>query len=78
MLYEPERLGCARYPACHFQMFFEYYGRELLEEETRQLCTSGETDVIQGFKSKEERPFSARLVLGEATGWRVRPAFNNE
>jgi len=31
---KPERFGCVRYPACQFQMFFEYYGHEMLVEET--------------------------------------------
>jgi hypothetical protein len=59
-------------------MFFEYYGHEMLVEETEQLLQSGKTDVIEGFQSKEGRPFSARLILGESTRWRVRPLFDNE
>ena len=74
---QPERFGCVRYPACQFQMFFEYYGHEMLVEETEQLLQSGQTDVIEGFQSKDgERTFSARLILGKNTGWRVRPLFD--
>ena len=74
---QPERFGCVRYPACQFQMFFEYYGHEMLVEETEQLLQSGQTDVIEGFQSKDgERTFSARLILGKHTGWRVRPLFD--
>ena len=76
---KPERFGCVRYPACQFQMFFQYYGHEMLVEETAQLLESGKTDVIEGFLSREEqRPFSARLILGESTRWRVRPEFDNQ
>jgi hypothetical protein len=51
----------------------------LLDEETKQLCELGKTDVIEGFLSREEhRPFSARLILGESTRWRVRPEFDNQ
>jgi hypothetical protein len=58
-------------------MFFEYYGHEMLVEETEQLLQSGQTDVIEGFQSKDgERTFSARLILGKHTGWRVRPLFD--
>ena len=79
MSYDPECLQCVRHPDCRFQILFEYYGRELLDEETKQLCELGKTDVIEGFLSREEqRPFSARLILGESTRWRVRPLFENE
>ena len=78
MSYDPECLQCVRHPDCRFQILFEYYGRELLDEETKQLCELGKTDVIEGFQSKEGRPFSARLILGESTRWRVRPLFDNE
>jgi len=79
MNYEPELLRCARHPNCRFQIFFAYYGKELLDEEIKQLCESGQTDVIEGFLSKEEqRPFSARLILGQSTGWKVRPLFDNQ
>jgi hypothetical protein len=54
-----------------------YDGHEMLVEETEQLLQSGQTDVIEGFQSKDgERTFSARLTLGENTGWRVRPLFD--
>ena len=77
MNYAPECLQCARHPACGFQILFQYYGHEMLVEETAQLLESGKTDVIEGFLSREEqRPFSARLILGKNTGWRVRPLFD--
>src|ERR1035437_8127132 len=75
---QPERFGCVRYPACQFQMFFQYYDHEMLVEETALLLESGYTYLIEDFLSKEGKPFSAHLVLGKTTPWRVRPLFDNE
>ena len=78
MNYAPECLQCARHPACGFQILFQYYGHEMLVEETALLLESGYTYLIEDFLSKEGKPFSAHLVLGKTTRWRVRPLFDNE
>jgi DNA topoisomerase-3 len=41
-------------------------GRTLTPEIARQLIEEGRTrDVLSGFRSRNKKPFRARLVLGE-------------
>jgi DNA topoisomerase III len=72
------RLGCAHFPECRFLMFVEHYGKKLTKAEIRKLCKSGKTNLIEGFKSKAGKSFSAKLILNKETEWRVRPLFNEK
>ena len=53
-------------PGCGFVIWKQVAGRTLTPEIARQLIDEGRTrDVLSGFRSKNKKPFRARLVLGE-------------
>ena len=53
-------------PGCGFVIWKKVAGRTLTPELARQLLEEGRTkDFVDGFKSKSNRRFRARLVLGE-------------
>lgn len=62
----PFGYGCSNYQkdgsGCKFAIG-TIAGRDLKEEELKQLLTNGKTDVLNGFVSKKKKKFSACLVL---------------
>lgn len=58
--------GCSNYKkdgtGCRFSIG-TIAGRDLEEEELKQLLTNGKTDVLNGFVSKSKKKFSACLVM---------------
>ena len=40
-------------------------GRKISEEEAIQLCQNKETDVLTGFKKKDESAIERKLVINE-------------
>ncbi|MGN0142062.1 MAG: topoisomerase C-terminal repeat-containing protein [Roseburia sp.] len=62
----PFGYGCSRYKkdgtGCRFSIG-TIAGRELGEEEVRELLTTGHTDVLEGFVSKAKKRFKAALAI---------------
>lgn len=62
----PFGYGCGNYKkdgtGCRFSIG-SVAGRELLEEEVKELLTKGRTEVLSGFTSKSKKKFNAALVL---------------
>lgn len=62
----PFGYGCSNYKkdgtGCRFSIG-TIAGRDLEEEELKQLLTNGKTDVLNGFLSKSKKKFSACLVM---------------
>jgi DNA topoisomerase-3 len=52
--------------ACDFSMWKIIAGRQLEEEEAEQLLTLRRVGPLEGFRSKQGRPFSAELKLNDA------------
>jgi len=50
---------------CIFTIFFEYYSHRITDDEIKQLCNEGQTEIIEDFKKKDGTPFAspARLKL---------------
>ncbi len=47
---------------CYFYLG-EVAGKKLTEEQVRTILSGEETEVIRGFKSKNNKPFNAKLVM---------------
>ena len=62
----PFGYGCSNYnkdgSGCHFAIG-SIAGRELNDEEVKQLLSEGRTGVLKGFTSKNKKKFSACLVM---------------
>ena len=62
----PFGYGCSNYKkdgtGCRFSIG-TIAGRDLEEEELKQLLTNGKTDVLSGFVSKSKKKFNACLVM---------------
>lgn len=62
----PFGYGCSNYKkdgsGCHFAIG-AVAGRDLADEEVKQLLTEGRTGVLSGFVSKAKKKFDASLVL---------------
>jgi len=50
---------------CDFTIWREMLGRKISEEEAIQLCQNKETDVLTGFKKKDESAIERKLVINE-------------
>ncbi len=62
----PRAYGCARWrDGCGLTIWKTVAGHRLGRQEITQLIEQGHTDVIDGFRSKAGKPFSARLRLGK-------------
>lgn len=58
--------GCSEYKSGCKQTFPErLLGKKLTEKNIRDLCTSGQTTEIKGFKAKSGKQFSAALRFVE-------------
>jgi len=61
-------------PACHWTLFKTMSSRTLQSAEVEALLAHGITDRLEGFRSRQGRPFGARLKLGAAPDF--KPAFD--
>ena len=58
--------GCSGYrEGCKFAVNRQIAGKHLTEAQVRRLIQKGDTGMLNGFRSKAGKPFSARLVLDE-------------
>ena len=59
--------GCSRWrDGCGFTIWKTMSGKRLTKAEVKCLIERGDTETIEGFKSKAGKPFSARLRLDKA------------
>ena len=56
----PKAWGCSN---CDFVIWNTIANRTISVKEKKQLINKGKTDVLEGFKSKAGKEFSASLVL---------------
>ena len=72
-------LGCGNYKkdgtGCKFSVG-AIAGRDLSEEEFKNLITKGRTDVLEGFVAKSKKKFPASLVLQKDEEGRVNITFD--
>jgi len=61
-------------PACHWTLFKTLLGRNLEAAEVEGLLSRGTTGRLEGFRSRQGRPFSARLKLSSAPDF--KPVFD--
>ena len=75
----PFGYGCGNYKkdgtGCKFSVG-TIVGRDLSEEEFKDLITKGRTDVLEGFVAKSKKKFPASLVLEKDEEGRVNIAFD--
>lgn len=75
----PFGYGCGNYKkdgtGCKFSVG-TIAGRDLSEEEFKNLITKGRTDVLEGFVAKSKKKFPASLVLEKDEEGRVNIAFD--
>ncbi len=58
--------GCTKYKeGCKFFINKEICKKKISEAQVKKLVKSGKTDVMKGFKSKEQKEFDAALKLDE-------------
>ena len=50
-------------PDCALPVFRQMAGRTLTDTEMNDLLTQGKTAVLNGFKSKQGKPFSAMVTF---------------
>lgn len=63
----PKAFGCSRWrEGCGLTIWKSMSSHRLSEQQVRQLLERGCSDLIDGFKSKAGKPFSARLRLDES------------
>lgn len=80
MVTTPFGYGCSRYksePACKFSIG-TIAGRDLTEEEAKELLEKGRTQVLSGFVSKQKKKFRAALVLEKTEEGQVQIGFDFE
>ncbi len=51
--------------ACGLTIFRSKSGKDLTDGQLKDLLAKGKTDVIKGFKSKENKPFDAAITFDE-------------
>ncbi len=75
----PFGFGCSNYKrdgsGCRFSIG-TIAGRNLSEEEAKELLTNGRTEVLKGFTAKNKKKFSAALVLSEAEDGKKQITFD--
>jgi DNA topoisomerase III len=57
---------CRDWRGCGFKVFRSMAKRELTMPEVRELLTHGRTPILEGFQTREGKPFRAALALGES------------
>ena len=69
--------GCKRWrEGCKFFIWSEQFGKELSEDQIKELIEKKETGIISGFKKKSgEGTNDARLVLSDE--FKIRLSFEN-
>jgi hypothetical protein len=60
---------------CSFTIYKSYFGKEITKEIVLQLSKHRESEVFNDLVSKENRRFSAKLVLQEGL---IKPVFENK
>lgn len=69
--------GCTKYKdGCNFFVNKEICKKKISEAQVRKLVKSGQTDIIKGFKSKQQKEFNAALKLDE--NYKVKFDFTNQ
>ncbi len=73
--------GCSNYfnkdNPCRFSLG-QVAGKDIEEEDFRTLITEGKTKIIDGFISKNKKPFKAALVLQKSAEGQTQIAFSFE
>ena len=62
---------------CYFYLG-EVAGKKLTEEQVRTILSGEETEVIRGFKSKNNKPFNAKLVMKTSENGKKEITFDFE
>lgn len=62
ILFYPKVAKCSNVD-CPFTVFRDKGGKRLSDRQITDLVGKGKTELVKGFKSKEGKPFDARLVL---------------
>lgn len=68
VLEQPTRYVCVNAtggsPTCGFAPRKLWCSRAITTVETEQLLTNGRTELLEGFRSKKDRPFKATITVG--------------
>lgn len=59
------RVAMCDNPECGHYVFRQFYGVTLTQEELSALITTGATPQISGFKSRNGKPFKARVIINQ-------------
>ncbi len=59
------RVAMCDNPECGHYVFRQFYGVTLTHEELSALITTGATPQISGFKSRNGKPFKARVIINQ-------------
>lgn len=62
ILFYPKVAKCSNVD-CPFTVFRDKGGKRLSDRQITDLVVKGKTELVKGFKSKEDKSFDARLVL---------------
>lgn len=60
---------------CLFNIYNQYFQREITKDDVLQLLDTGETDVFSDLETKDGNVFSASLVIENGF---IKPSFKNE
>lgn len=60
---------------CTFTIYSSYFGKEITSDIAKELIENGKTRVFNDFKTQEEKPFSASLIIEDNI---VKPNFKKE
>ena len=73
----PKVAGCSRWKeGCTLSIWREQHGKELTDEQIKELLTNKRTELIQGFVKKSGTgTYDARLILNDE--FKVRLDFDN-
>ena len=63
--------------ACNWALFKIILGRQFEPEEVEALLSQGKVGPLQGFRSKQGRPFNAMMKLGPAPDFKAEFDFGN-
>lgn len=69
------KFSCAS-SSCTFSIWKAMAGRELSVEETEQLLANGTSEMLDGFRSRLGREFSAKLILKKDDKGELRATFD--
>jgi C-terminal repeat of topoisomerase/Toprim domain len=65
--YVRSRISAGFREGCNFAINGKVSGKQLTENQVKQLCHKGKADVLKGFMTKDKRPFEAALLLDTTT-----------